>query len=242
MSPILGILHQRSQRLAGALEVVHGLEQRSDVEWHLILVHQSCDAGEVEHRQSIVRPFGHADDERAECALPKRSTELTERAKHLEGGSGLRVRGKRTALVAFFAISRRRGIASVSIFRRQCCSKDSFPLFAGSRCKLRIAHQLATDCPMHGTVLSRVQRRQVEPEGLHPAQQSSSSVQTAVLAAVLPQALDQQTCVCLELARSAVLGFLPTQRVAQKKTHAVEITVIRHVRTALVHVRGATDP
>ena len=185
---IHGVGEQRTQGVGGVVEVVDGFKQWRHVQRHrAVAVDAATQLGQRQHRQRVGGASAHRDDVGADGARAVARQGVGDGAEDVEHGTrvvGVELRsGGRVA---------------------QECAQD-FSALGPITVRVRVvAQQRGQGGVVLGAFLAQVQRRQVEAEGLHAAQQAAHGETAGVFALVRLQAGFDQAQVGEEIVRARV--------------------------------------
>ncbi len=215
---------QVTQGGRATLEVIHGFEQRRDVERHrTAFFHQAATARQRQHRQHIAAVVCHRDDVAAHCIAAMPRARIGQRSEH-----------RIQPLVALvIAIGQRVFPAGMRAQQARTAQRiQRLPAFFAAQHRSQCAR-------MHARFLAHIQPRQMEAEGLHPPQQALHGEAACMFAAIGAQAVEDQLQVVDQFGGAGVGAPAIIQRRLQACAHAVIEQAVRHVgmTRARLHLR-----
>ena len=155
------VVQQALHDLRRALDVLARLEQRRDVERHGVALRpQVAPLREQQHRQHVIGSVRHAHDVRADRLAAVLAPAMRDRLEHGERAAALR-----------------RELADRRLAPLERLLEPARALLVVEREPAAFLQRLADDAPMHERVLPNVDRRHIEAERAHAAQQAAHGEQ-----------------------------------------------------------------
>ena len=228
-----GLCREHFEDRRTALEVVHGLEERSDVEGDgAVLVHKVSEPREPKDREGIVWPLCHADHEGPHglCSVSAAGfSEGLEDSQRRDGLVGERLHGREH--LALRLLGGHRG------------GEPGGPLFPGEGHEPIDGEELPDHAAVHLGVLPAIEGGEVEAEGGDAHEQALDELHTRLRAAVLVEAGRDESQVRLELSGSGIGTLVPLPGGTEARVNALKREPVRHFGVAVGHLlEGLWEP